>query len=231
MSGAQELWDLGSLQFFGKVSASISHEIKNVLAVIRETSGLMEDLILMNQKGKPLDVERLKNLAEKIRRQTGRADEIVKNMNRFAHSVDEPVKTVAVKDCVELILSLFQRSAGMRGVVLQADLPEDAVTVTANLFFLQNLLGNLVEMAVDGAGDEKRIRVGARKCPGGVEVIFRGFQPCSASDMEESLDVPTRRLLALLEAKLHFDVDQQALVAHFPVNRSSPGGEEGRASG
>jgi hypothetical protein len=35
----------------------------------------------------------------------------------------------------------------------------------------------------------------------------------------------------LLEAKLHFDVDQQALVVRFPVSRSSPGGEEGPASG
>ncbi len=231
MSGAQELWDLGSLQFFGKVSASISHEIKNVLAVIRETSGLMEDLIVMNREGKPLDVERLQNLAEKIRHQTGRADEIVKNMNRFAHSVDDPVKTVAVKDCLELSLTLFQRLAGMRGVELQADLPKDAVTVTANLFFLQNLLGNLVETAVDRVGDGKRIRVGARKCPGGVEVIFRGLQPSSASDLEGSLDAPTRCLLALFEAKLHFDVDRQALVVHFPVNRSSSAGEEGPAPG
>jgi hypothetical protein len=32
------------LQFFGKISASVSHEIKNVLAVIGENAGLLEDL-------------------------------------------------------------------------------------------------------------------------------------------------------------------------------------------
>ena len=30
-------------QFFGKMSASISHEIKNALAIINENAGLLED--------------------------------------------------------------------------------------------------------------------------------------------------------------------------------------------
>ena len=39
-------WDIiggEGLQFFGKMSASISHEIKNVLAIINENTGLIED--------------------------------------------------------------------------------------------------------------------------------------------------------------------------------------------
>lgn len=33
--------------FFGKITAGITHEMKNVLAIIKESSGLMEDLILL----------------------------------------------------------------------------------------------------------------------------------------------------------------------------------------
>ena len=36
------------LQFFGKMTASISHEIKNVLAIINENAGLLEDLALLS---------------------------------------------------------------------------------------------------------------------------------------------------------------------------------------
>ena len=31
------------LQFFGKMTASISHEIKNVMAIINESAGLLDD--------------------------------------------------------------------------------------------------------------------------------------------------------------------------------------------
>ena len=39
------------LQFFGRMSASISHEIKNVLAIINENAGLLEDFSLMADRG------------------------------------------------------------------------------------------------------------------------------------------------------------------------------------
>ena len=79
-------WDIigkEGLQFFGKISASISHEIKNVLAIINENAGLLEDFTLMAEKGRPIDMERFKTVAGKIRGQVGRADGIVKNFNRF----------------------------------------------------------------------------------------------------------------------------------------------------
>ncbi|MCJ7596564.1 MAG: sensor histidine kinase, partial [Desulfobacterales bacterium] len=73
------------LQFFGKISASISHEIKNVMAIITESAGLMEDLTVLAEKGMPIDPQRLKTHAGKIMTQIRRADEIIKNMNRFSH--------------------------------------------------------------------------------------------------------------------------------------------------
>ena len=48
------------LQFFGRISASISHELKNVLAIINENAGLLEDLTSMADRGKPIDSARLK---------------------------------------------------------------------------------------------------------------------------------------------------------------------------
>ena len=44
-----------SLRFFGKMNASISHELRNALAVINENAGLIKDLMIMTEKGHPLD--------------------------------------------------------------------------------------------------------------------------------------------------------------------------------
>jgi len=66
-------WEIvgkGGFQFFGKISASISHEIKNVLAVLNENAGLLEDLVLMAEKGAPFNQERAKSLAGSMRKQS-----------------------------------------------------------------------------------------------------------------------------------------------------------------
>ena len=34
------------LRFFGKINSSISHEMRNVLAIINENAGLMKDLMM-----------------------------------------------------------------------------------------------------------------------------------------------------------------------------------------
>ena len=90
MSWNWEVISETGLQFFGKMSASISHEMKNVMAIINENAGLLEDLTVMAEKGMPIDPERLKTQASRIMKQIRRGDDIIKGMNRFAHSVDEP---------------------------------------------------------------------------------------------------------------------------------------------
>ena len=97
MGKKPEITEMAGLQFFGQISASISHELKNVLAIINENAGLLEDLALMADRGKPIDPERLIKMAATVKRQIGRADGIIKNMNRFAHSADHPVETVDVQ--------------------------------------------------------------------------------------------------------------------------------------
>ena len=65
------------LKFFGKINASISHEIRNTLAVINENAGLIKDLILMSEKGHPLDVGRIAGRVEKVLEQVKRTDGII----------------------------------------------------------------------------------------------------------------------------------------------------------
>ena len=57
------------LQFFGKMTASISHEIKNVLAIINENAGLLEDLALLAGRGAAIDPQRLTNMSQAVMKQ------------------------------------------------------------------------------------------------------------------------------------------------------------------
>ncbi len=145
-------WDIigkEGLQFFGKMSASISHEIKNVLAIINENAGLLEDFTLMAEKGRPVDMERFKTVAGKIRGQVGRADGIVKNLNRFAHSADHFSGEIDLNESLGFVVALSERFAAMAGVSFEH--MEDGRTVPLNTtpFFLHNLLWLCINFAIE----------------------------------------------------------------------------------
>ncbi|MDD4952585.1 MAG: hypothetical protein PHV85_08555, partial [Desulfovibrionaceae bacterium] len=136
------------LRFFGRVSASVSHEIKNVLAVINEGAGLMEDLSLLAEKGVPVEPGRLRDVARSILGQVKRGDEIIKNMNLFAHSVDEEVRQVDPAEVLRLVLALSGRLAALKNVSLA--LGECApASVRTDPYALEHLLHQLVRAALE----------------------------------------------------------------------------------
>lgn len=157
-------------RFFGKMSASISHEIKNALAIINENAGLLEDLTVLAEQGRPTDPERLKKLALAIMRQIQRADGLVKRMNRFAHSADEAEKTVDLGDLLDLITAIAQRLASQREARMELILPKEPVKTATNPFLLENLIWlcldhllaeghKAIQLVLEGTASEVRIRL------------------------------------------------------------------------
>lgn len=208
--------------FFGKVSASISHEIKNVLAVMAECSGLMDDLCLMSrQRGMPLDVERLQSLIGRIHNQVGRADQIVKNMNRFAHTVDVEVSTVQLEDHLQLLIALSNRLATMRGVAVHFAPEEVRLTLTTSPFLLQLLLWSCLELSMSVCGAGKRIEVRTEEDPKSVRISFSGLDdltawPSEAFPVKRLEELPTREL----QARIGADVEGRALLIELPKSIS-----------
>jgi C4-dicarboxylate-specific signal transduction histidine kinase len=163
---------LGGVQFFGKVAASISHEIKNVLAIINENAGLLEDICVMAERGKPIDPTRLKRLSGSVKDQIRRADCIMTVMNRFAHSVDEASVSIDVSEVAQLLVSLSARFVAMRGVVLQVAKPAGPVAITTFPFVLLNLLWLCLDYAMAVVGPGKTIELLAEKTGDGARFRF-----------------------------------------------------------
>jgi C4-dicarboxylate-specific signal transduction histidine kinase len=173
-----ELGILGNagLQFFGRMTASISHEIKNVLAIINEDAGLLEDLASLAEKGRPLEIERVKVLAAKMKAQIKRGDEIVKRMNRFAHSIDEPLQAVDLDEILTLMASLAERPSLMREIALEKEPSRGRVTVRTNPFILENLIWLCLDFAIDGAGESKTVILGCETGENGVRIRIKGLK-------------------------------------------------------
>jgi signal transduction histidine kinase len=129
-----------SLEFFSAVTATISHDIKNRLAVINEQAGLLEDYLYLCENGREMDVERLKRVAKTVKQNVSRADGIVKTMNLFAHSADNPAKQIDLYETLNLVALLSKRAADLREVSLVVDTQSESAQITTSLFHLLNLI-------------------------------------------------------------------------------------------
>ena len=185
------------LHFFGKMSATNCHDIKNALAIINENIGLLQDFILMSEKGMAIDPERLKTLAEKVVKQVWRADGFVKNMSRFAHSIDEPVVNVDLNEILELVKMLSSRFVSMRGVTLKPEPSTSPMMVTTNPFLLENLVWLCLDFAMEVAGSGKTVGLITEETKDGARIRFTHLEGLR----EVSTDTfPTEQAKALLKA-------------------------------
>jgi len=216
-------WDIISqqgYQFFGKMSASISHEIKNTLAIISENVGLLQDFLAMAEKGKPLDQKRLRSLSEKVMDQVRRADHIVRDLNRFAHSADEAVTSVDVTDMVRFLSSLCRRLASMRGITLDPKPSSKPLTIETNPFLLENLVWLCLDFAMDATGEENKLSIICEKAQRGARIRFTGLKGLRAASATIFPDNPVKVLLQALEAELHVDNEAEEITLTLPGNRA-----------
>jgi C4-dicarboxylate-specific signal transduction histidine kinase len=211
MKGNWEVLGETGLQFFGKMSASISHEIKNALAIINESAGLLEDLSLRAEKGIPVEPERIKKQSATIMKQIRRMDGIIQNMNRFAHSIDEPMKTLDLSQAVTLMTSLSGRFAAMRGVVLAYQAPPAPMMIRTSPFFFENLLWMCLDFAMNAAGAGKTLTLSIDKGERGLRVAFAPLEGISDTSEQAFTGDRIKALLAALEAELKIDKEKREL--------------------
>ena len=145
------------LAFFGKITASVSHELNNVLSIINEYSGLLDDLMLADERGKPVEKDRIKKIALNIVEQIKREQEIIKLLNRFAHRVDAPILQFNLNELVNDIIRLSRRFASLKKVSLEITLPQETISITNFPFGVQHAIFSYLDLALDYANPNDSI--------------------------------------------------------------------------
>ncbi len=127
-------------KFFGTITASVTHELNNVMSIISQTGGLLEDLLAGQQRGREIPPESLQRVAERISVQTERGIEIINRLNRFAHSADEPEGVFNLTETVQNIGQLTERLVILRGAVLNYSGGDATVEMEGREFKTQQLV-------------------------------------------------------------------------------------------
>ena len=200
------------LQFFGKMTASISHEIKNVLAIINENAGLLGDLALLAERGVAIEPQRLNDMSRTVMKQVSRADAIVRSMNRLAHSVDESTKAIDLNDTLEMLAVLSDRFASMRDVAVRPKRNEVPLKLRTSPFFLLNLLWCCLDFAMDAANKDKMIELVAQKTGVEIQVRLKGLDGLTGRPLRPFPAETEKDLCDLLGAELDINTANREIV-------------------
>lgn len=215
------------IRFFGKVSAVISHEVKNVLAIINENNGLLEDFVFMaRETGRELEPVRVTESAAAIGRQVKRADAIIKKMNRFAHSTDEKVMQVDLGEELGLFTALAERVATGKEIRLRP--AAQSMSFTTSPFHLLHLLWRCLDFILQSArpGTELELSVDStiKNSASSVQFVLSWQTVDKQKNSEVKGSFPGVLEQALLEAlggDLHLDRDNGRLEFHIASQAES----------
>jgi signal transduction histidine kinase len=211
-----------SLRFFGEMSASVSHEIRNKLAVINEKAGLLQDIALAMKSGRSVDPDRLEVQAGKIVDQIRQANRIVGALNRLAHSVDATGIRIDLADLVGLVVELYGRKAAQAEITISAAVPAGSVALITSPFLLEGLIGACIDAAMPRIDDSRIMTIAAEPGADGAILRFQNLAGIEDADIELGGEgAGARALLEMLGGRLSADGRRGELVLEIS-NRVGP---------
>jgi C4-dicarboxylate-specific signal transduction histidine kinase len=168
--------DQKEIAFMGRITAGLSHEINNVLAIIKESAGLMDDILKRCPENAVPHQDRLVNAAANVKKQVDRGVGIVSGLNRFAHSMDEPWAQVDLNELTARIVFLMQRFGRKRRMALKAAPHCEPLMIQTDPFRLQMHLTNALDFCLERANEGSTLILQARLVDGR-PALWIGFDP------------------------------------------------------
>jgi nitrogen-specific signal transduction histidine kinase len=146
------------LRFIGKILAGFTHEIKNHMAIVKESAGLMGDMIKL---GKTVgdDSSQYLEIIRSIEEQIEKSIVHFRYLNGFSHRMDTPLSSFNINDCLEELTALVHRFANQKRITLEKDFRKDLPSIKSSPAILQFIVFNFLEDKMSKLDNNSRIIV------------------------------------------------------------------------
>lgn len=150
--------------FMGKITAGATHEMKNVLAIIKESAGLMEDLLNVGQKDSFQLREKFVKILSRIGDQVTHGVNLANALNGFAHNPDQSIATVDINHLIDELVLLCRRFAFLKKLTLKNVAHEQPLLYNCDPVKFQMTIYRGIDLLLNMAdpGTTITIRVAAR---------------------------------------------------------------------
>ncbi len=166
------------LQFIGKVLAICTHEVRNHLAIIRESAGLIMDTLdyATSKKQVPNITKPLENIDKQAKRSTA----FLTVLSSFCHRLDHETSTFDINNLLDELLTLLNRSLNQREIELTKDYDSGMRSVVNSPSLLQFLVFCITERIVN----KSRLTIKTESTKEEVRVFISSDKPFIDHDNE-----------------------------------------------
>ncbi len=202
------------IEFMGATVAHNMHEMQNILAIVHESAGLVEDILRINPDLEFQHRPKVEETLAHIRWQVQRGKKVLHATSKLGHSIDQPVhETCDLNVYARIGATLAQRMARMRGadIVCSPDEQPLPVLTGALAVLIQIYLG--IEWAVGEQQEKRTVHLRAEAGKDAHKVVIQG----SAI----SARAPVSAIQALAPTT-RIETEENALVLFFPVAQETP---------
>jgi light-regulated signal transduction histidine kinase (bacteriophytochrome) len=210
------------LQFFGKLSASVSHDLKNVLSIINEKAGLLEDFCHMARQGMAIDMDRIDAVTTQVKGQVERADQIIRCFNRFAHSTDHPVAPMDLGESVATLVQLAQRLLAQMEVKADVQPTESPVILITRPLMVQELVWAGIQWVAGNLDDKKVIHITTGRSGEGAHILIGPVASIPSGTDEATASIAAEQMTQALQAQLSLDPTSGMLQIHLASLQAPP---------
>ncbi|MCP4600361.1 MAG: HAMP domain-containing histidine kinase [Proteobacteria bacterium] len=215
------------LGFFSAITASLSHEISNVFAIVNELSGLLDDYFQGAEQGAPLDLKKLRETTTRIAGQVKRGQKYVKRLNQFAHTVDDSPIPTAFNETLEAITTLCRRFGMLRRVEIESNIPEASPPIACSAFDLQHIVFRCIDIILGASKQGDVIQIDVELRGNNARLVFTSNSAVeSFSEIESEMD-----FLAVLVSEMQGEIKPTLrtgqpvrLMISLPCSLNNPNG-------
>jgi C4-dicarboxylate-specific signal transduction histidine kinase len=192
------------IAFLGKITASMTHEIANSLAIILESAGLLSDILSLSEEGSFPHKEKFQRVLGNINDQVKRGVDISSRLNQFAHSMDEPLAAVNISELLGRVVLLMRRLAKRRGIELTSEATSSDLVIMSDPFRLQLVLASVIESLTEALEGEGSIILQSQGAPPEVTILLTAHGPKKAGweKAAAALFPMLQEVLGVLQARL-----------------------------
>lgn len=160
----QQLHDSEKLATLGRMVASVSHEIKNPLGIIRSTAAILGKRVRREAPGN-------EHLAEIIVAETGRLDGVVREFLDFARPQTLRSSPESINDVLRQALAFLGPELSERKVVSRLELDEQLPPLVMDREQIYRALLNIMLNAVQAMPEGGTLTLRSRRAPKGRQVV------------------------------------------------------------
>lgn len=171
---------------FGRLMAGFAHDMKNHLGIIRESNGLMSDIIEMSGLDEnEFPLERLQKAMSSIEKRVVIAAEMLHHLSAVAHRSDRPHSSFSINDIITEEHTFLARFSRLQQIKVTLELGEGLSSVHNDPSLLQHVLYRMYIFCMEQLAVGEELAIISRQKQKSVQIVFR-LRGTANLNLEES---------------------------------------------